>query len=238
MIVHLDRERALVETFARLADTLTAGFDVLDLLQTLVEACGSLLDTDAAGILLADETGQLELAASTSEASRLVEVMQLSADAGPCVDSFRSGQVVSIPEIGDVPDDWAAFRKAAIEHGFHSVVAMPMRLRETTIGTLNLLNGRSGPYPPADVVVAKAFADVATIGILQDRALRESDVVRHQLQHALSSRVVIEQAKGVVAQTRKVSVDSAFTIIRDYARSHGMKLVDVASRLVNRTLDI
>ena len=105
-----------------------------------------------------------------------------------------------------------------------------MRLRETTIGTLNLLNERSGPYPAADVVVAKAFADVATIGILQDRALRESDVVRHQLQHALNSRVVIEQAKGVVAQTRKVSVDVAFTIIRDYARSHSMKLVDVAAR--------
>jgi GAF domain-containing protein len=238
MIVHQDRERALVETFARLADTLTAGFDVLDLLQTLVDACGSLLDTDAAGILLADETGQLELAASTSEASRLVEVMQLSADAGPCIESFRSGQVVSVPEIAEAPDEWAEFRRAAIDHGFHSVVAMPMRLRETTIGTLNLLNQRSGPYPAADVVVAKAFADVATIGILQDRALRESDVVRHQLQHALSSRVVIEQAKGVVAQTRKVSVDVAFTMIRDYARSHSMKLVDVAAGLVNRTLDL
>ena len=238
MTVQADRERQLVETFARLADTLVAGFDVLDLLQTLVDACGSLLDTDAAGILLADETGQLELAASTSEASRLVEVMQLSADAGPCVDSFRRGLVVSVPEMADAPDEWAAFRTAAIDHGFHSVVAMPMRLRETTIGTLNLMSERSGPFPQADVVVAQAFADVATIGILQDRALRESDVVRHQLQHALNSRVIIEQAKGVVAQTRRVSVDVAFTLIRDYARSHGMKLVDVASSLVNRTLTL
>lgn len=238
MTVQTERERQLVETFARLADTLVAGFDVLDLLQTLVEACGSLLDTDAAGILLADESGQLELAASTSEASRLVEVMQLSADAGPCVHSFRTGRVVSVPEIAEGPDDWAAFRIASLEHGFHSVVAMPMRLREITIGTLNLMSERSGSLPEADVVVAQAFADVATIGILQDRAIRQSDVVRGQLQHALNSRVIIEQAKGVVAQTRKVSVDVAFTLIRDYARSNGMKLVEVASSLVNRSLDL
>jgi GAF domain-containing protein len=236
MIAHTDRERRIVETFALLADTLVAGFDVLDLLQTLVDACGSLLDTDAAGLLLADETGRLELAASTSEASRLVEVMQLSAYAGPCIETFRTGKVLSVPDIAQVSDEWRDFRIGALRHGFHAVVALPLRLRETRIGTLNLLNERVGDLGDDDIVVAQAFADVATIGILQDRALRESDVVRRQLQNALNSRVIIEQAKGVVAHTRKVSVEDAFTIIRDYARSHSLKLVDVASMLVNRSL--
>jgi transcriptional regulator with GAF, ATPase, and Fis domain len=232
------RDTRLLQTFATLADTLVADYDVVDLLQNLVDTCQQLLDTTAAGILLADDSGELDVVASTSEEIRLVEVMQLSAEAGPCVESYRTGRVVSLNDIGEAPAAWDDFRRSALEHGFSSVHAIPLRLRETTIGTLNLLRDRVGPLDPDDLVAAKAFADVATIGILHERSLRESQVITEQLQFALNSRVVIEQAKGVVSHTRSVPVDEAFALIRAYARSHQLGIGTVAAQLVARTLHL
>jgi GAF domain-containing protein len=229
-------QRRLLETFVKLADTLVADYDVVDLLQMLVDTCRDVLDTTAAGILLADESGELELVASTSEASRLVEMMQLSAEQGPCIESFRSGRRVSVPDIADSNPEWWQFRGSALRQGFRSMDALPLRLREATIGTLNLLRASSGPAPDEDIAAAQAFADVATIGILHERALRESAVLTEQLQSALNSRVVIEQAKGVVSHTRGVSIDEAFTLIREHARSHGTGLSVVAAHIVDRTL--
>jgi GAF domain-containing protein len=230
------REERLVTTFATLADTLITDYDVLDLLQLLVDTCTEILDVAQAGILLADQNGDLELAASTSESSRLVEVMQLSAEAGPCIESFVSGQAVSVPDVALSPVRWAEFSRTALEQGFHSVYSLPMRLRDNTIGALNLMRAESGAMSTQDLIAAQAFADVATIGILQHRALIDSDRLNNQLQVALDSRVVIEQAKGVVAHTNDLSMDDAFTLIRGYARSHGLSLKDVASQLVNRQL--
>jgi GAF domain-containing protein len=229
-------QRRLLETFVKLADTLVADYDVVDLLQMLVDTCRDVLDTTAAGILLADESGELELVASTSEASRLVEMMQLSAEQGPCIESFRSGRRVSVPDIADSNPEWWQFRGSALRQGFRSMDALPLRLREATIGTLNLLRASSGPAPDEDIAAAQAFADVATIGILHERALRESAVLTEQLQSALNSRVVIEQAKGVVSHTRGVAIDEAFTLIREHARSHGTGLSVVAAQIVDRTL--
>jgi GAF domain-containing protein len=229
-------QRELLQTFVRLADTLVDDYDVVDLLQVLVDACRDLLDTTAAGILLADPRGELEVVASTSEASRLVELMQLSAEAGPCIESFRSGRRVSVPDIRHSDDAWLQFRGAALAHGFRSMDALPLRLRDITIGTLNLMRGAPGEAAEDDIMAAQAFADVATIGILHERSIRESSVLSEQLQAALNSRIVIEQAKGVVSHTRGVSIDEAFLLIRQYARSHSMGLSVVAARLVDRSL--
>ena len=237
-MAELTREGQLVDAFATLADTLVDDYDAVELLQTLVDNCRDLLDVTAAGILLADLDGNLEVVASTSEASRLVEVMQLSAQAGPCIDCYTTGATVSVPDIRESPDKWSRFRDSAREQGFVSVFALPMRLRETTIGALNLLRAEAGELNERDVRAAQALADVATIGILHARSLRESSAVRDQLQRALNSRIIIEQAKGVISQTNDVSTDDAFNLMRQYARSHGMLLSLVAEDVVSRTLKI
>jgi GAF domain-containing protein len=226
------RIEKLFEAFATLADTLVAGYDVLDLLQALVEYCHDLLDVDAAGILLANADGDLEVVASTSEASTLVEIMQLDADAGPCLDCFTTRSIVSVPDIDVDAERWPDFRATALAQGINSVYAIPLRLRETIIGTLNLMRNERGELNPYDVRAARALADVATIGILQERSIRDAAAIRVQLQHALSSRIIIEQAKGVVSETSKLSMDAAFGQIRDHARSRQLPLSVVARQLV------
>ena len=237
-MTEITKDRRLLETFASLADTLVEGYDVVELLQLLVDTCHDLLDATAAAILLEGPGGELEVIATTSEASTLVEMIQLGAEAGPCIESFRTGQAVSLSDIAESPDIWAAFREAALAQGFRSVLAIPMRLREVRVGTLNLFRDQLGGFDATEQIAAGAFADVATIGILHERSLREQTVLTEQLSHALSSRVVIEQAKGVVAQIHGVPIDDAFDLIRQYARAHQLRVVDVASRLVDRTLTL
>jgi GAF domain-containing protein len=230
------RERRLVDTFVTLADTLVAGYDVVDLLHTLVEACADLLDASAAGLMLADKSGNLAVVASTSERSRLVEIMQLRFGLGPCVEAFTTGVVVEVDDLETGTARWPEFREEALAQGFRSVHAIPLRLRGSVIGTLNLFRNEPGLLTPEDASVAQGLADVATIGILHERTLRENSVAKEQLQHALDSRVVIEQAKGVIAQTREVDMDAAFSILRAYARNNNLNLHDVAARVVNRTV--
>lgn len=232
------RDGRLLQTFVSLADTLVDGYDVVELLQMLVDTCKELLDTTAAAILLADANGELDLVASTSEASRLVEMIQLSAEAGPCIECFRTGKAVSLPDIGAAPPEWSRFRESALAQGFESVHAVPLRLRDQRIGTLNLLRSSTGELEVHDQIAAQAFADVATIGIVHERSLRETTMLSEQLQAALSSRIVIEQAKGVVAFTHGVPIDEAFTLIRNYARSQRQRLGDVAARIVDRSLTL
>lgn len=232
------REARLLSTFASLADTLVDDYDVVELLQTLVDACRDLLGSSAAGILLADEDGSLELMASTSEASRIVEVMQLAAEAGPGIESIRTGMQISVPSIAAVSDEWADFRDSALAQGFASIEAIPLRLRNTSIGTLNLFGTQEGPAADGDRVAARAFADVATIGILHERTLRQSHILTDQLQAALDTRVVIEQAKGVVSFLHSVPIDRAFDLIRSYARRNGLPLSLVALQIVRRELQI
>jgi GAF domain-containing protein len=232
------RERRLTSAFVTLADTLVAGYDVVDLLQTLVDTCADLLDASAAGILLADRNGELAVVASTSEKSMLVETMQLSSGAGPCVECFTTGAAVTVGDIAELGDRWSGFGQAAMEQGFRSVHAVPLRLRGSVIGTLNLFHASPGALSEEDMSVAQGLADVATIGILQERAIREADIAKNQLQHALDSRVLIEQAKGVIAYTRDVDMDAAFRTLRDYSRSNNLNLRDVAERVVNRTLTL
>jgi len=232
------RERRLTSAFVTLADTLVAGYDVVDLLQTLVDTCAELLDASAAGILLADLSGELAVVASTSERSMLVETLQLSYGAGPCVECFTTGAAVTVSDIAELGDVWPGFGQAALEQGFRSVHAVPLRLRGSVIGTLNLFHASPGALSEEDMSVAQGLADVATIGILQERAIREADIAKNQLQHALDSRVLIEQAKGVIAYMRDLDMDAAFRTLRDYSRSNNLNLRDVAERVVNRSLTL
>ncbi len=232
------REGRLASTFVTLADTLVADYDVVELLQTLVDACSELLDASAAGILLADETGSLEVVASTSEESRLVDMMQQRTGTGPSVRCYETGNIVAVPDIAALGEEWSAFRTEASDQGFQSVHVVPMRLRGAVIGTLSLFRVETGRISDEDSSVAQGLADVATIGILHERALRESDIAQEQLQHALSSRVIIEQAKGVISQTRGINMGDAFNTLRAYARSHNLGLRDTAELVVSREINL
>jgi GAF domain-containing protein len=230
------REARLNSAFVMMADTLTADYDVVDLLHTLVVECTVIVAATAGGLLLADQRGQLQLLASTDESAELVEVMQLAAGAGPCVDCFTSGISVSVPNIAASGGRWPDFEGSALGQGFQSVHATPMKLRGEVIGTLNLFNVAPGAFTPRDAAVVQALADVATIGILQQRIATESHIVAEQLQRALDSRVLIEQAKGAMSQALGLTMDEAFGAIRNYARNHNMTMHAVATAITAHSL--
>jgi len=232
------RDSRLAAAFVTLADTLVADYDVVDLLQTLVDTCADLLDADAAGLLLTDGIGDLEVVASTSEESRLVDILQLRTGIGPSVECFRTGKVVAVADIRTLDGDWSEFRRESLEQGFLSVHAVPLRLRGNVIGTMSVFRSVAGALTSEDASITQGLADVATIGILHERALRESDIAQQQLQHALNSRVIIEQAKGVIAQTRGIGMDDAFRMLREYSRSNGRGLREVAEQVVARSLSL
>ncbi|MEY9951567.1 ANTAR domain-containing protein [Leifsonia sp. EB34] len=227
----------LAEAFVTLADTMVDEYDVVDLLQTVVELCSSLLDATDAGILLPNSTGELEVAASSSERSRLIGLLQLGEGEGPCVDAYRTGLLVTVDNIAATYARWPSFATVAAESGYASMHAIPLRLRKETIGSLNLFRDRVGGFSADDAVTARALADGATIGILHERSLRESNIARSQLQRALDSRVIIEQAKGVIAHTQNVDMDTAFQLIRAHARNSRTRLSEVARQIVEHPFD-
>lgn len=234
-----DRERRLLDALSLLTQTLAADSDVIDIMQTLVEACSSVLDVDAAGVLLADpESDVLDLVASTDDSTRVVEAMQLSASAGPCIEAYRTSSIVSIADLSAATGPFASFRDVALAEGFRSVYAIPMRLRTHTIGALNLFRARVGELGSTDRRAAQTLTDVATVGVLRERSMRASQLVQQQLQRALDSRVVIEQAKGILAHTHDLTMDAAFSRIRTFARHERLSIAVVSQRLVDRTLVI
>jgi GAF domain-containing protein len=234
----ISREHTLSAAFVKLADTLIADYDIVDLLHTLLEECLRLLDTQAGGLMLADASGTLQLIASTSEQADFVEIMQLNAGSGPCVESFTTGASVTVSDIDKHGEKWPEFRAAALHMGYLSIHAVPMRLRGDILGTMNLFRTSVGELTAGDAAAAQALADVATIGILQERSIRETSLVNEQLQRALDSRILIEQAKGVISELRSLDMNEAFSVLRSYSRSHNLSLRAVASDVVDRTLDI
>lgn len=223
--------------FVKITDTLVADYDVVDLLHTLVEESVGLLDVAAAGLLLADSSGQLQVVASTSEESRLVEILQLEAGAGPCVDCYLSGKAVEVESIANLAD-WQEFREAALSQGFRSVHAVPMRVHGRIIGAMGLFGSEEGALTAEDAAIGQALADVATISLMQERTIREAALVNEQLQRALNTRVLIEQAKGVIAHTAGVDMDEAFNRLRNHARANSQSLHVTAGRIVDRNLTL
>ena len=231
-------EQQLARVFVELADTLVADFDVIGFLHLLTARCVNLLEVDSAGILLTDQQGQLRLVAASSEQTRLLELFQLQSDQGPCLDCFTTGQPVASSDLSADIQRWPVFAAAARRAGFAAVHALPMRLRDNIIGTLNLFSATGGGLGLSTTALGQAFADVATIGILSERAAREKHLLSQQLQIALNTRVIIEQAKGTLAERRGLSMDQAFSTLRDYARSHNRKLADVALAVIDNDAQV
>jgi len=233
----MTREAEVVRTLVGLADTLVADYDVIDLLTGLTDRCVHLLGASAAGVMLASAKGDLRLVASSSEAMRVVQVFELQAQEGPCLDAFRTGERVAQEKLTPGVGHWPRFATVAFEAGFRSVFALPMRLRDATIGALNVFSVERTPMAEADVLVAQAFADLATISVLQQRAAADSQHLNEQLSQALTSRVLIEQAKGVVFERAGVDMAEAFSRLRAYARDRNLRLTDVAQAAIDGTLD-
>lgn len=232
----MPREALLARTLVELADSLVDDFDVVELLTLLADRCVEVLDVDAAGLMLAAPEGDLRVVASSSEEMRLVELFELQSQEGPCPDCYRTGEPTRSLDLAGQGGHWPRFGPVALEAGFKSVHALPMRLRGVTIGALNLFRANEGSLDEADVVAAQALADVATIAILQHRAAIQAHTVIDQLNHALNSRILIEQAKGVLAERTGLDMGAAFAWLRNHARGHNLLLVDVAQSVINGTL--
>ncbi|MEU5562117.1 GAF and ANTAR domain-containing protein [Micromonospora musae] len=222
----------LSDVFVELADTLVDDFDVIEFLHVLADRCVQLLGVSAAGLLVVDQHDNLQVVAASSERTRLLELFQLQTDQGPCVDCYRTGQPVSVTDLRAASHRWPRFTAAAAEVGFTAVHALPMRLRSDVIGALNLFDTRPGALDDGTARIGQALADAATIGLLQQRAIHHRDILTTQLQTALNSRVLIEQAKGVLAERLHVDVGEAFALLRDGARSRNRRLSDLAQAIV------
>jgi GAF domain-containing protein len=230
------RESLLIATLVELADNLVDYFDVIDVLTLLSLRCVDAIDVDAAGVMLASPGGELQFIASSSESMRVLELLQIQADEGPCVDCFKSGTAIINHELVEPDQRWPNFAPRAIALGFHSVHCLPMRLRGRTIGALNFFRKEKGLLDDEDVVLAQGLADVATIAILQHRTSLDAKTLNTQLSIALDSRIIIEQAKGKVAQATGTGMDDAFNRLRSHARNHNMGLTSVATMVVEGSL--
>ncbi|MFI1281627.1 ANTAR domain-containing protein [Streptomyces sp. NPDC020858] len=228
-------EQLLAKTFVELADTLVADFDLIDFLRLLTDRCVGMLDVSAAGVLLADRAGELRVMAASDEQVRLLELFQLQNDEGPCLDCFHTGAPVTVPDLGVETARWPRFASQARRRGYSAVQALPMRLRDEVVGALNLFRSTPGPFDPAATPIAQALADVATISLLQQRSSQRTSLLNEQLQTALNSRVLIEQAKGKLAERQGIDMEQAFTALRGYARAHNLRLSDLARAFIDGT---
>ena len=232
------RSETLAEMFVEIVDALVADFDIVDFLQAHTDRCMQTLEVDAAGLLLVDQQGRLEGLAATSGAARLLELLQLEEQEGPGVECFRSGRPVAVPDVAATKDRWPRFAVACLGVGFASVNALPMRRREQVIGTMNLFCARGGGLNPGALRVAHALTAVATIAVLLQRVRHDQQRLVEQLQTALTSRVAIEQAKGVLAERWNVDPEQAFVVLRRHARRRNVRLTDLAEAVVSGADDL
>lgn len=230
------REHDIIHAFVELSNELVEGYDIVDLLSEWTSNCARLLDIAATGLLLADGRGVLHLVAASSESTRHLEAFQLQRDQGPCLDCYHNGAPVIVPDLQAEADRWPDFARVAGSIGFASVHAVPMRLRGTVLGALGLFGNTPGRLNDDDLALAQALIHVASVALVNERVTADREVVNAQLQHALTSRVILEQAKGVIAHVGNLEMQDAFAVLRRYARDHGHKLTAVAAQVVNRDL--
>ncbi len=231
-------DQRLAQVFVELADTLVDEFDALDFLSTLADRSVELLNTEAAGVILSDLRGRLHVVASTSDRAQVLELFELQNDEGPCLDCFNSGRAVVNVATPEARVRWPRFSAAAAEVGFRSAHAIPLRLRDAVVGAVNLFSVGDSRLSDEDVALGQALADIATIGLLQERAVRESGLLAQQLQTALNSRILIEQAKGVLLASAGIAVDQAFELMRDYSRRTSQPVKTVARNVIDRILTV
>ena len=230
------REAEIADAFVTMASTLAKGYDVIDLLDELVSVSAQLLDVQSAGLLLADAQGTLHVMAASSAETLELEAVQLQRDDGPCLDCYHAGTPVTVPDLDAEDDRWPRFAPAARAAGFVSVHAVPMRLQARVLGTLGLFGTRVGTLNDADHKLAQALADVASVSLVNEKASDDADLINQQLQHALDSRVAIEQAKGIIAQALSLDMTDAFALLRGYARNNQTPINQVAQALADRSL--
>jgi len=230
------REELIGRTFVELADTLVEDYDVIEFLHLLAERCVQLLGVTEAGVVLFDAHGRLRPLASSSERMQLVELIEVQTDDGPCLDCCRDGHQVREDDLAEAAGRWPQFAPSALDAGFRSTYAVPMRLREERIGALNLFSDRVNGLTKEDQALGQAMADVATIGILHERGLHEKTILSGQLQTALNSRIAVEQAKGLIAEQASLEIGEAFELLRSYGRHHNRRLGDVVTAVLNRDL--
>jgi len=235
---NVDRESSIIDAFVHLSDTLVDDYDVIEFLHFLTECCIDLVPVDEAAVMLAAPSGNMQAVASSSERSRLLELFELQNRDGPCLDAYRSGTVVRSAELSSERERWPTFAGRAINDGFRAVHSIPLKLRNEIIGALNLLRSDPGLLGDSDAKLVQALSDIATIGVLQERHVSRSATLASGLQIALTSRIRIEQAKGIVSERSNLSVDEAFELLRSFARRHSLRLSDVATGVVDRSIDV
>jgi GAF domain-containing protein len=233
----MSRQERVTRVLVELADNLVVGFDVIDFLHTLVERSVELLAADAAGLMLADQQGHLEVVAASSEEARVLELFELQASQGPCMDCFTSGEPLVNIDVAQQADRWPMFVQAASDAGYRSAHALPLRLRGQVIGAMNLFCVADLALSPDDVALGQGMADMATISLLQQRQALEHDILTEQLQAALNTRIVIEQAKGVLSERARIPLGTAFSLMRARARSTQQSLTSIAYAVLDGTID-
>ncbi|RHW23886.1 ANTAR domain-containing protein [Nocardioides immobilis] len=214
------------------ADTLVSDFDIIDFLHNLAVHASELTGSPAVGLLLSDLSGGLDQVAASSEDAQTLELLQLQHSEGPCVECYRTGRAVIEEDLAGAQERWPNFAPRAVAAGISKVHAFPMRLRDDVIGALNVFGRPGDVMGPDDVRLVQSLADFATIAILQERALSRAESLSEQLQFALNSRIVIEQAKGAVARSLGIGVDEAFDILRSHARRTQQRLTELARAVV------
>lgn len=230
-------QHSVAATLIQLADTLVSDYDLLDYLDLLLERSSAVLDAGAGGVMLTNQRGELQVLAATDEQARMMELFELQRQEGPCIDCYKRGEAVVEHDLAGAAR-WPQFTRVAVQAGYHAVFAFPMHVRERHIGALNLFRHKPGPVERDVVTAAQAFAHMAAIGILQERAAREARDLAGQLQRALNSRIVIEQAKGIVAEHTGSEVGQAYQLLRWYARDRNLPLRAVASAVVAGELGV
>jgi transcriptional regulator with GAF, ATPase, and Fis domain len=222
----------LAKVFVEVADTLVDEFDLIEFLQMLTDRVAGLVEDCTVGLLLADHNGYLQFMAASDENTKLLELFQLQNQEGPCLDAFRTAEPVINTDLRGAGPRWPRFAPHAAAAGYRSVHAFPLRLRSEVIGAMGMFGTDVGDLDDTDAQIVQALTDVAAIGLLQQRAISRGEILTEQLQGALNSRIIIEQAKGAIAQVHHVDVDVAFTLIRAYARRSNRRLSDVANLVV------
>jgi GAF domain-containing protein len=222
----------LADVFVDVADTLVADFDLIEFLHAVARHATAISGGAAAGVLLSGQDGLLHHVGASSEDARLLELFQIQNSEGPCLDCYRTGSRVVVPDLAQARGRWPSFAPRALAVGMASVYAFPMRLRDRVIGGLNLFQTERQELTAEEVRVVQALADMATIALIQEQAISRAEVLTEQLQAALTSRIVVEQAKGAVARTYGISVDEAFELLRSHARGARRRLTDVAHEVV------